>query len=76
MLVNCGYVPQTRRPEGPVRRPHPTYSVCKDFPRESSGIGCGGPVEGGMAVVRRWLRESKVDEGTDCVFANGLVAQR
>jgi hypothetical protein len=29
-----------------------TYSVCKDFSRESSCIDWGGPVEGGMAVVR------------------------
>jgi len=28
---------------------------CKDFPSESSCIGWGGPVEGGMAVVRYWL---------------------
>ena len=28
------------------------YFVCKDFPCESSCIDWGGPVEGGMAVVR------------------------
>ena len=37
-------------------RLHLAYSVCKDFPIESSCIGWGGPVEGGMAVVRGWLR--------------------
>ena len=31
--------------------PVSAYSVCKDFPSESSCIGWGGPVEGGMAVV-------------------------
>jgi len=31
-------------------RLHRIHSVCKDFPDESSGIGCGGPVDDGMAL--------------------------
>jgi hypothetical protein len=49
------------------------YSVCKDFPDESSGID--GAVR--LKAAWQWLTAAVATsyEGTDCVFANGLVAQ-